>query len=28
MEYQRVIPLVNYFGERLSRVLEETIADS
>ncbi len=27
MEYQKVIPLVNYFGERLSRVLEDTVAD-
>ena len=27
MEYQKVIPLVNYFGERLSRALEEAITD-
>jgi heat-inducible transcriptional repressor len=27
MEYQKVIPIVNYFGERLSRVLERTVAE-
>jgi heat-inducible transcriptional repressor len=27
MEYQKVIPLVNYFGERLSRVLEKSVTD-